>query len=311
MVRLYDQQAKFLTLLLFYMRDAQGVEPYDVVRYFIERSNRHAKGDGAFYKRLAEDLGNSRKDLDATELITTLLKQAYDKPDTHDGDLVETIVDFLQLEHVRNRMDSEMLQQLRKAILLPEELRSVKEKLATKELRCSCGHRYHDGELTTLSLSRDGVFISCARCRLPSLVVCFKKDGCDNLSRIDNRDLARITRSICHDHKEAKDAAATDPTVVQESVNSSLRSFQQFALGANEVQPRARGARQVAVPTPSVDNRVRTILERMRELDGGARFVGVGSPAQPIAPPARTVNPFTEEADEAFAPDPAEGDDDQ
>ena len=307
MVRLYDQQAKFLTLLLFYLRDAQGIEPYDIVRYFIERSSRHAKGDGAFCKSLAEDLGNSRKDLDATELITTLLKQVYDKPDTHDSDLVETVVAFLQLEHVRNRMDGEMFQQLRKAILLPEELRSVKEKLATKELRCSCGHRYHDGELTTLSLSRDGVFISCARCRLPSVVVCFKKDGCDNLSRIDNRDMARITRSSCADHK-AKDAAATDPTVVQESVNSPLRSFQQFALGVNEVLPRARGVRQVAVPTPAVNNHVQTIIERMRELDGDARFARM--PTAP--PPTQPVSPFTDEAtDEAFASDPAEGDDDQ
>ena len=232
MVRLYDNQAQLLALLLAYVRLSLELNSSNIVRYFANQPKRmRESGDWKVLCALAERLDPP----DSNELLNNLLEQLTKTPN-HDADLVEVIVETLGLEYSRNRFASGSVEELRKAILLPDELRKVKESLAKKELQCSCGHRYQDGELTTLSVNRESVFISCARCRLPHYVVCSKKGDCNDLAAIDERDLGRISRAACHTHKKKNEAVekTEDPMAVQEAVNrptATLNAFRDFTVG--------------------------------------------------------------------------------
>lgn len=235
MVRLYAKEAKFLTLVLSYFRDSMGLRPQDIIDHYRNSGDKRLKGFASVLYGMAGEI--DRNSVTNDGMIETLVQQIYEKDPQHDGDLIELIVGVLGLEYTRNRLPSGAIEDLRKAILLPDELRKLKEKLQEKELKCACGHRFQDGELTTLSINREGVFIACARCRLPQYVVCFKKTGCQDLASIDERDLGRIRRAACHVHRQKTEESTEDPMSVQDALNRPATAFRPFTVGTRPQRP--------------------------------------------------------------------------
>ena len=290
MVRLYDDQARLVMLALAYLEHSVEANSTYLCKY-VSRNPSFDKLNPVETQQLSHATSTLLQ-RGAPELgeVSKVLAAQINKDNGHDSDLVETIVSYLGLQHPRNRgITGGHLEELRRAILLPEELRTLKEKIKANELECpQCRHRFQDGEMLTVTVDRAGATLNCVRCRLPMYVVCMKgapgDEGHESVATLDQRDLQRIARTTCYTHKAGNTEAGT--------------------VDATDVAARVNQAR-AAAPTPR--NRIREIVL------GGARRGGdtfiIDESAAPMfsarwdeiaVPPAAPTVPTTEDTDDGF-----------
>lgn len=225
MIRLYDDQAQLVLLALAYLEHSVEVSS----EYLCEYVRKHASlGDmprDRYYQLQQIAISLQSKVVPEFSDVVNSIQLQRNKDVEHDSDLVETIVAYLGLEHTRNRgLSSGHVDELRKAILLPEELRKFKEKLQTNELEChKCRHRFRDGEMVTAGIDRTGNSLTCIRCRLPMYAVCMKGNpgdaGHEGVAQLDPRDLQRVSRSSCYAHTADAKPGTASPEEVAQRVN--------------------------------------------------------------------------------------------
>ena len=112
--------------------------------------------------------------LNLDEVINDLVDQLGTSKSSNAGDpsLIDTIVDVLQLPMGTNRLSSESLQALRRAVLRPSEVANF-QKASRDHFACSaCGHKFVAGELGTVFKNGDETSIRCARCADPVFGIC-------------------------------------------------------------------------------------------------------------------------------------------
>ena len=72
-------------------------------------------------------------------------------------------------------MSGEIMDNLKRALLLPDELAGLKEKLAAEELHCiGCGHKFAHHEMGIVCVQREerGASVMCSNCVTPEKVAC-------------------------------------------------------------------------------------------------------------------------------------------
>lgn len=155
------------------------------------------------------------------DTIGTLQKvlNDIDKGKVKDGDLIDVIVKTLQLPYARSAISGKALSDIRKALLLPSEMAGLTA-LKQRELSClSCGHKFVDGEMTTVTQMDNGVNVGlwCTNCSRPKYVACSKCEESTELSKPVGRALAK-TKFECAKHlnerAEVKVKAKEDGPVV-------------------------------------------------------------------------------------------------
>lgn len=90
----------------------------------------------------------------------------------NDRDLIDTIVRILGLPHARNTMSGATLSMLRSAILLPDELVTLKAHIKEAMSCMACGHKFSHGEMSVCSKAEgsDSNGFYCTRCQKPSFI---------------------------------------------------------------------------------------------------------------------------------------------
>ncbi len=97
----------------------------------------------------------------------------------HSQDLIDALVDVVKSPYSRNVLSGNALSALRKALLLPDEMAGLTQRLRKREMACAmCGHEFQQGETVTIYSEREAIVIVCCSCYFPSLMRCSKCSGC-------------------------------------------------------------------------------------------------------------------------------------
>jgi predicted RNA-binding Zn-ribbon protein involved in translation (DUF1610 family) len=180
MIRLYRQQAQRVMVGLMYLRRLG----YDFRQAFEYYGNQSAPKDPV----LATALRSALQDRETTQMgtIENFIGElapainADGKFQQADSTLVDLIVEICQLPYARANLSPRTMQELRRALLLPDELAGLNDRLRRREASCmSCGHAFQMGEAATVLTGPDGIILECMRCRLPMSVPCYASGDCD------------------------------------------------------------------------------------------------------------------------------------
>jgi hypothetical protein len=203
MQRIYKEQLQRFLLLALHCRDLGGDmrRAYDNARerYYVKYPDELDPKDprallGSALKFLP-NMNSGEMPLEA--LITETAKMLVSKGAGVERDLIDMIVHTLSLPHVRNVISGEMIKALRQAILLPEEISLFKAKVDARELFCaSCGHKFVNGEMSTMQTSKEGTAFHCTGCVRPNYVRC---SGCmESANVFEQRHLGDVLGESYH-----------------------------------------------------------------------------------------------------------------
>lgn len=180
MIRVYRQFAERTLLCLLTLRGRVGYDLAHVISYIADRYGEGEEGSGSTLQRQVQRIVHSAgvQEQSIDEMISDLVEQiAQDGQSPGDGDLIDRIVEGLQLPYARNAFSRNRLQELRMALLLPEEMAKVNTRLRQREMTClSCQHVFAGNEMATIILEGPDVGLYCTRCAKPQFVAC---DRCE------------------------------------------------------------------------------------------------------------------------------------
>lgn len=168
-VQMYRNSAQLVLLALRYLQASSSVDTYGLTRYFKppERRTSVQTIDNAYYSLLKEpiELHQVVKDLEE-QLIQT-------QADRCEGQVLDTIIELLGLPYSKNRITSNTLTKLRRALLLPYEAAALNMNLERQELYChACARRFEDREMLTLVMENREPVLMCALCLPPNVFRC-------------------------------------------------------------------------------------------------------------------------------------------
>lgn len=186
MVRIYASLAEYLLLSLLYVkstlgsRGTEGLVENAITYWYKSKAydNTYSRVTSLVRNMLDRRHRSSFEEVDdAIESLQKSLEASNHSNGQGDGDLIDLIVNTLQLPHARSALSGKVLEQLKKAILLPDERAKLTEMIEAREMSCmSCGRPLHSGEMVTYG--RPGEFY-CQICEIPRHVACSKcKEGC-------------------------------------------------------------------------------------------------------------------------------------
>ena len=185
MVRLYASLVEYMLLALLYVKDTAGTRATEIVFDNAVSNWYKPKYSNEGYHKVVALVRNmldtrpmsSFGEIDDAIKTTQESLATYNSPVSfRDSDLIELIVKTLQLPHARAALSGKALEQLKRAILLPDERAKLNEIIEAKELACiGCGRRLQRGEM--MMYAGDGQFF-CHNCEIPNIVACSKcKEG--------------------------------------------------------------------------------------------------------------------------------------
>lgn len=198
MLRMYRQFAEQVLCALLFLRDRAGdsfgpIHEHVVVSWRREdgRNRFHNDGQAANLIHTVNFL-TERNDfeMNLSEMITTLGDQIRAAQNSigssQDKDLLDAIVRVTGLPYARNRMSGDVLESLKKALLLPDEIAGLKERLGREEMHCTtCGKKFMNGEMGSFINERGRSSVMCTNCYHPVWIA----SGCQKHS-------TEITQSV-------------------------------------------------------------------------------------------------------------------
>lgn len=197
MLRLYRQFGeKMLVYLLFLQSKVTPQYVWDSIRRE-PGVGKNLLDEGG----LANLLDHTQQEMTEVNSLKDEIRELYEqlsKPRV-DLDLIDTIVSLLNLPYGTNQISHQTIDNLRKAILNPEELAALKKDLAKQEMHCSnCQRLFGNGEMLTSAIGQGGrIYLYCAACKVPEFRTC---DHCTTGGRVNlsNQVLRAIRKaSVC------------------------------------------------------------------------------------------------------------------
>lgn len=184
-----------------------------------------------------------------TEMAESLIGGLYSKGTG--TELIDAIVAAVINPYSKNVLAGGTLASLRKALLLPNELGGLLDRLKKKEMSCAhCGHSFLSGEIASTYVERDGVSFLCTQCSCPSYTRC---RHCDGSSTIPSslRDAAFSKTASCEacksPKKEGKEVAAAPEVLdVLPELRDILVAGRRAGRNAAFVDPEQARARAIA-----------------------------------------------------------------
>ncbi len=173
MVRIYKHAAEVALMALEWVR-YQG---YNVAQIRKDIGGRYPdNSSNIVYKKVMAAYANYDGKTtveESAKIIATALE--HDRASAGgERELIDRIVDVLKLPYSKNVISGSQLASLSKAILVPDELIGLSEKLKKAEQSCSsCGHDFDEGEIG-VQYKQDGVRNSwlCTMCYTPKKMSC-------------------------------------------------------------------------------------------------------------------------------------------
>lgn len=160
--------------------------------------------------------------------------------DGQDATLVDTMVEILQSSFARNCLSGSGLRALREALLIPDEVAGLRDKLAAESACAGCGHQFVAGEMATINREAGQTSVRCTRCARPSFVAQSGADGHVAVQSIKGL-ASSLKKNFVNEEPQAAQAAQGqapwDPVQVVEAAFGREVAFARPA-------PRPRGAAQ-------------------------------------------------------------------
>lgn len=246
------------------------------------------------------------------EFSAHLQEQLVGSPSTsHHPTLIDIIVDLLQAPYARNAISGRNLQQLRRAVLLPEEMIKFGESVR-KEMGCAgCGKRFVKGEMASFHTEADeGSAFYCTRCTIPTVAACRSGDGhCEGAGELDSKHLTKTLQNRnCGDHNPAPSAKDTQEADRVRRELEALAQPQWVDVGQAQAPPQPQDAAAQHAQNPFIPDVGHLIdpapvppgFRAERRPDGGMQFRRVD--AQPargaVAGVGVRMPPWRQEPDE-------------
>jgi hypothetical protein len=175
MIRLYRPLVEQLLAALTTLRVA--------IRDVMPPSRNHIPGNVAIndaYRLMTsnhwqEQIASVSDWLTIDQLITQLKLQVKQSEANIDVDLVDQVVNICKFPYIGSTLTPQVIRNLQKAILLPEELNELKETIKKKEMVCySCAHTFLPGEMVIFDIDTvsGSVRFSCTGCQTPTRINC-------------------------------------------------------------------------------------------------------------------------------------------
>lgn len=228
MYRLQEEQMKLILLSVAWMyrsgHSAQEVarDSVDAFRNF--HPGRHSPEEESLCTAVREIYNRGYKF--SPDAYEELVKELAAMMIVDDGDrskaeldLIDIIVNAMRSPHNKNIIRGEAFEALKRSILLPTELSTLRGKIET--IGCAgCGRVFQSGEMTTLlKEDREDICFYCTKCAKPNIMCCDKCDEGVDIRRGDvNRFNAISSPNLCPEHikvvsdpRAAKEKAAIRP----------------------------------------------------------------------------------------------------
>lgn len=205
MTRIFNNTARTILQTLLYVAHGHGATAHDAKRWVAEKWRTEVgKKSGhtwskQYHTALNTDDGEAQE---LTEIIKELTTQVNQNEATHDGPLIDQVVRLLGLPYGRNVLSGKTLTALRRAVLFPEEMAKLGERLHGTEYSCSgCGVAFTDREAVTFRIVEGFPTLSCSKCITPSYTHC--KSCTDGVVQIDKRTQGGLQKGqVCLNCKE-------------------------------------------------------------------------------------------------------------
>lgn len=148
----------------------------------------------------------------------------------HHPSLIDMMVEVLESPYARQALTGHALRDLRRAILLPEEMSKVGDALRKESGCASCGRPFHSGELATAAAVNDSIAFYCVFCMYPERTPC-ASEKCQNASEDLHKMLSALaekTRKVrCPEHDpNYKPAAQVQSILVDQGPAPEIVSTQ-------------------------------------------------------------------------------------
>ena len=254
MLRFYKQFIEQVFLTLLHARDHYGPDFQTVSNYAIEHWRYEDTARNRYHTpeliRVVRGIldSNSLEGWSLTELINEMAAQIGAAQLTRgtsfgDKDLIDTIVRTIQLPFARNRFSGEVLDSLKKALLLPEEAAGLKEKLQREELSCvQCGHHFIQGEMGTISIDRRGSVLVCGACVTPTLIPCGSGKHVISMPRGVAKSILREREKACEECAIETSSSTAGTAVPEAPENIGAAGVGAAGVGAGPTTTRLRTA---------------------------------------------------------------------
>lgn len=180
MIKVFPQVAKHILLHLVYLRDLMDQEGLHRASQQEYLSDHWTEYNPSTPYHTQELVGEVREVVrregvrSISPVIEDLCESALrSTSSTGGGDLMDEVVKILKLPYGQNVVSGKMMEALRKAILIPEEIAAFSQKVKANELPCvGCGHEFHHQEVATISRVGGTATIYCLSCLEPEYVSC-------------------------------------------------------------------------------------------------------------------------------------------
>lgn len=181
MFRLYREMFQQLFLGLVYLRYVAGVTTHGMLAdgltvWMRNNPNLMPPRIQDWVAGTIRETRNIRVTPPDDTIDTMIAQMSAPATATADRDLIDAVVESLQLPFNAGRYQggSDRTKALQKAILTPNELSALREKIVRAEMTCSaCKAPFRDGELITFTTSGGGApMVYCYRCIAPTWVAC-------------------------------------------------------------------------------------------------------------------------------------------
>lgn len=178
MIRMAREQLQKLLVAMLYFQEngytLQHVDRWVRDNIYTRFNAAYVPADQANKVKTGLAFMGDRNQGDRNQTMWSLIEQTIDQlgADTSkDRDLVDTIARAIQTSNARNSLSGQALDILRKALLVPDEVRELKRVLASERACSSCGHKFLNGEMSAFLQGADGGgSFCCIRCQRPMYI---------------------------------------------------------------------------------------------------------------------------------------------
>lgn len=220
MIRMYRYAVEQLVMLLVYLKSVDPTPEMisDVARRVRDDSNSPV-GSALDH---ALDYPMPKIDEVLNELVAQI-GQSY-QVQSADATFIDQLVRILKLPFGRQYLMGGDVEALRKAILLPDEMIGLVDRLAQEELYCfGCHTPFRDSELVVYKKGSKDRTVFCMKCSTPAWVAC-SHEGCDckvELTSVARKNLKNKTCGRSHD--VGKEVNPTIPLTVGDRLNAEIQ----------------------------------------------------------------------------------------
>lgn len=205
MVRIYKGQAKLLLALLVAIRHYRAEDPQAYDGLVEAAASAFALTDNGHHPTaqvlLTTRLSSITSDLELDQFIEELTEQVA-STDSSGGDrpILNAIVEFLGLPWTGNRVGSDTLDALRKAVLRPSEIANF-SKVSKEAFVCTgCSHKFNNRELGVFERGpNNNIVVRCINCASPQVASCShcRESATLNVPALQILRSGRITSCSC------------------------------------------------------------------------------------------------------------------